>query len=205
MSPRGPCRPEASTHFRQRAGAGTVTNNGAGAATLTAGGDNTSTTFSGTLADGPGAAALAFIKSGTGALTLSGTNTYSGGTTLSAGTLAVGSNAGLGTGALTFANGTTLQAAANGLSLANGMTLNGSDTIDTQSNALALTGPIGGTGGLTKVGAGELELLGASSYAGATNVNSRTLVAGASNSFSAASAFTRVHGRGWRVSGSRRL
>jgi autotransporter-associated beta strand protein len=172
------------------AGAGTVTNNGAGAATLTAGGHNTSTTFSGTLADGPGAAALAFIKSGTGALTLSGTNTYSGGTTLSAGTLAVGSNAGLGTGALTFANGTTLQAAANGLSLANGMTLNGSDTIDTQSNALALTGPIGGTGGLTKVGAGELELLGASSYAGATNVNSGTLVAGASNSFSAASAFT---------------
>jgi autotransporter-associated beta strand protein len=144
----------------------------------------------GTACNASGATGGSLVKVGVGTLTLSGANTYSGGTLLEAGTLAVGSNAALGTGALTFANGTTLQAAANGLSLANGMTLNGTDAVDTQSNALTLTGPIGGTGGLTKVGAGELELLGPSSYAGATNVNSGTLVAGASNSFSAASAFT---------------
>src|SRR5262249_21201030 len=49
----------------------TVTNNGAIAAILTAGGDNTTTTFSGTLKDGPGAT-LKFVKSGSGNLTLTG-------------------------------------------------------------------------------------------------------------------------------------
>jgi len=63
------------------AGAGTVTNNGAIAAILTAGGDNTTTTFSGTLKDGPGAT-LKFVKSGSGNLTLTGTNNYTGGTTI---------------------------------------------------------------------------------------------------------------------------
>ena len=63
------------------AGAGTVTNNGAIAAILTAGGDNTTTTFSGTLKDGPGAT-LKFVKSGSGNLTLTGTNNYTGGTSI---------------------------------------------------------------------------------------------------------------------------
>jgi hypothetical protein len=44
----------------------------------------------------------------------------------------------LGTRTLTFANGTTLQAAANGLTLINAMILNGTDTVDTQANALVL-------------------------------------------------------------------
>jgi autotransporter-associated beta strand protein len=63
------------------AGSGTVTNNGASAATLTAGGDNTTTTFSGALKDGP-SAALGFVKTGSGFLTLTGTNTYTGRTTI---------------------------------------------------------------------------------------------------------------------------
>ncbi len=75
------------------AGAGTVTNSGA-AATLTAGADNTSTTFSGVLQNGPGT--LGLTKTGTGTLTLTGLNPFSGDTTVSAGALAIGNNDSLG-------------------------------------------------------------------------------------------------------------
>jgi autotransporter-associated beta strand protein len=72
-------------------GNGLVSNSGGinplGVATLTTGGDNTSTTFSGTLQDGP--SALGLTKTGTGTFTLSGNNTYTGATTLNGGTLDV--------------------------------------------------------------------------------------------------------------------
>ena len=70
------------------AGNGTVTNTGV-PATLTAGGDNATTTFSGII-QAFGAGTLALTKSGTGVLTLTGTNTYVGGTTISGGTLQLG-------------------------------------------------------------------------------------------------------------------
>src|SRR5271166_5349455 len=54
---------------------------------LTVGGDNTSTAFSGTLQNGPGA--LGLSKTGTGTLILSGTSTYSGLTDVKAGLLSV--------------------------------------------------------------------------------------------------------------------
>src|SRR5262245_17506352 len=154
-------------------GVSTIDTNGLGA------------TWSGVLSGNGGLA-----KIGAGKLTLSGLNTYSGGTRLDGGTLAVGSNTALGTGTLTFASGTTLQAAANGLTLANTLTLNGTDTIDTQANAMALSGSIGGTGGLAKVGTGTLKVSGANTYSGATTVTAGTLQAWAANTFSAASAFT---------------
>src|SRR6516165_8252532 len=154
-------------------GVSTIDTNGLGA------------TWSGVLSGNGGLA-----KIGAGKLTLSGLNTYSGGTRLDGGTLAVGSNTALGTGTLTFASGTTLQAAANGLTLANTLTLNGTDTIDTQANVMALSGSIGGTGGLAKIGTGTLKASGANTYSGATTVTAGTLQAGAANTFSAASAFT---------------
>src|SRR6516165_9757556 len=154
-------------------GVSTIDTNGLGA------------TWSGVLSGNGG---LAKIRAGK--LTLSGLNTYSGGTRLDGGTLAVGSNTALGTGTLTFASGTTLQAAANGLTLANTLTLNGTDTIDTQANVMALSGSIGGTGGLAKIGTGTLKVSGANTYSGATTVTAGTLQAGAANTFSAASAFT---------------
>src|SRR6516162_8554821 len=154
-------------------GVSTIDTNGLGA------------TWSGVLSGNGGLA-----KIGAGKLTLSGLNTYSGGTRLDGGTLAVGSNTALGTGTLTFASGTTLQAAANGLTLANTLILNGTDTIDTQANVMALSGSIGGTGGLAKIGTGTLKASGANTYSGATTVTAGTLQAGAANTFSAASAFT---------------
>ena len=68
--------------------AGAIVENGSAAtgATLTVGADNTSTTFAGVLQNG-GAANLALVKTGTGALTLSGASTYLGNTTVSNGTL----------------------------------------------------------------------------------------------------------------------
>jgi autotransporter-associated beta strand protein len=68
--------------------------------TISVGADNTSTTYSGTLVDG-GSASLALTKTGTGALTLSGTNGYTGGTTVNGGTL-IATNNGV------FADGTSL-------------------------------------------------------------------------------------------------
>ncbi len=70
------------------AGAGTINNvSGAGTPTLTCGGDNTSTTFSGTIANTTGT--LSLTKTGSGTLTCSGGNniTLDGTVTTSAGTL----------------------------------------------------------------------------------------------------------------------
>ena len=63
---------------------------GSGIKTLEVGALNTSTSFAGSIDDNPqttGTPTIAFIKVGTGTLTLSGTNTYSGATTVDAGTL----------------------------------------------------------------------------------------------------------------------
>jgi fibronectin-binding autotransporter adhesin len=142
-----------------------------GSKTLTVGGNNQSTTYGGRI-EGSGGS---LVKEGTGSLTLSGNSTYSGGTSLNAGTLAVGHNNALGTGALAFSNGTALQASANGLSLGNAMTLNGTNTVNTQTNTLTLNGVIGGTGSLTKSGTGTLILGGANTYSGGTTVSAGTL------------------------------
>src|SRR4029077_19218874 len=77
------------------AGAGTVTNGGGSGATLSAGANNTSTTFSGLLADG--SAQVALTKAGTGTLTLAAANTYTGVTTISAGSLSIAADSALGT------------------------------------------------------------------------------------------------------------
>ncbi|MEO5914802.1 MAG: autotransporter-associated beta strand repeat-containing protein [Luteolibacter sp.] len=55
---------------------------------ITVGGDNTSTAYSGVILDG-GTAALGIVKTGTGTLSLTGSNSYSGATTVSQGTLSI--------------------------------------------------------------------------------------------------------------------
>src|SRR4029077_8761897 len=175
-----------------------IENGAAGTATLT---DNTTgtDTYAGVLQDGA-AGILALIKSGAGSLTLSGANTYSGGTTLSAGTLNINNASALGTGTFTIAGGTTIDNTSGGaLSLTNAQTRNG-DFPFTGSNNLTFSGNvalgaatrqvtvsggtltesgvIGGTGGLTKAGAGTMVLSGSSAntYSGLTTVSAGTLI-----------------------------
>jgi outer membrane autotransporter protein len=115
-------------------GTGSVT---LGSASLSTGFDSTNTSFAGAIS---GSGSL--NKVGGGVFTLSGFNTYTGGTTVSGGTLGVGSNTAFGIGRLAIAPGATLQAAANNLSFPNAVVLGGSGTVDTQANALTLTGSI---------------------------------------------------------------
>ena len=220
-----------------------------GAATVNTGGNNTSTTFSGPISGGG-----ALVKSGTGTLTLAGTNSYGGGTTVSAGVLAgtsaslqgailnnaavvfsqpsdgtyAGAMTGSGTlfktgaGTLTltgtnsYAGGTViagggivipqdaaLGAASGSVSLGDTVstgtlgftnasqlsslrtfTLGAAGGIfNTAGSAVTLSGDIGGAGGLTKAGAGVLQLAHANSYTGPTLVAEGTLRSGAANAF----------------------
>jgi autotransporter-associated beta strand protein len=143
---------------------------------LTVGGNNGSTEVSGIISGTGGS----LVKAGTGTLTLSGANTYTGGTTLAGGTVSVGSDANLGdaAGALTFnggtlrITGTSFTSTARAVNLAAG---GGSLNIVDGANTLTVSHSIGGTGGLTKLGAGTLVLTGFNSYAGATIVNGGTL------------------------------
>jgi autotransporter-associated beta strand protein len=143
-------------------------------------------------------------KSGTGELVLSGANTFSGGTTLSAGTLSVGNNSALGSGALTI-NGGTLSATGGSRTVANSVSVGG-DFVIGGASALTLTGNInlgGGTrtitvnntatttfsgnitepwySGITKAGSGELVLSGTNTFTAPTTVSAGTLTL-ASNS-----------------------
>ena len=146
-------------------GSGTVTNSGSRLATLAAGGNNTSTTFSGTLQDGN--APLALVKTGSGTMTLTGTNGYSGGTTVLQGTL-VGNSA----------------------SLQGDIANNASLVFDQSANG-TYAGAISGSGSLTKAGVGTLYVTGNSTYSGATAVQTgRLQVTGGNNVLSANSAFT---------------
>lgn len=107
-------------------GVAIVQNASAGAATLTIGNSaNQASSFAGTIQDGSGGGALTVAKSGTGTLTLSGTNTYTGGTVLNAGTLAITSDANLGatSGDLTFAGNSTLNMNATGFVMNAGRTI----------------------------------------------------------------------------------
>nr|WP_051917470.1 autotransporter-associated beta strand repeat-containing protein [Brucella anthropi] len=116
-------------------------------------------------------------KSGDGTLTLSGTNTYSGGTFINGGVVSVGadSNLGASSGTLSFDGGTLHLTGSFNNSRA--VTLGaGGGTIQTSLlHSNEFSGTIGGTGKLTKNGAGTLTLAGDNSYTGGTVVNAGVL------------------------------
>jgi len=118
-------------------------------------------------------------KNGTGTVALTGSNTHSGGTVVNGGTLAVGADNHLGSGAggLAF-NGGTLRFD-GGFTTSRAVALNaGGGTLDTNGRDVTLTGVLSGAGGLTKSGVGNLTLSGANTYSGGTTVNAGTLQGG---------------------------
>ncbi|WP_245288127.1 autotransporter domain-containing protein [Bradyrhizobium sp. Ec3.3] len=144
--------------------------------TLNAGGGTIDTNGYDAALDGAVGGTGGLTKIGNGTLALTGVNSYSGGTAVNGGTLAVASDSSLGaaSGGLSL-DGGTLQFLA-GFSTARTVTLNaGGGTFDTNGFNATLDGPIGGAGGLTKIGSGTLVLAGISSYSGATTVNAGVL------------------------------
>jgi autotransporter-associated beta strand protein len=172
--------------------ANTATNSSATAVTLTVS-PTSADSYSGLITGN-----LALAMSGTGTLTLGGTNTYTGTTTITNGTLSISSDANLGTapGSATPAdlviNGGTLQATASfTLNSNRGIALgpssgSGTGTIDVTSGISLTYGGIvannGGTGSLTQVDTGTLVLSGVNTFGGsgaAVTVNGGLLSIGA--------------------------
>ena len=131
-------------------------------------------------------------KSGAGTLTLAALNTYSGATTINGGTIKVNSSSSLGaiTAGLTI-NAGTLEVS-TGFSTTRTITLG--DTASTfqidASQTYTPTTAIGGTGSLTKTGAGTMVLGAAETYSGSTTVSAGTLQINASNRVLDGSALT---------------
>ncbi len=109
----------------------------------------TNTTFGGVIS-GTGAV----LKTGAGALTLTGVNTYAGGTTISDGRLVAGASALPGN----VVNSATLEFA--------------------QTGAGTFASEISGSGDVVKSGAGALTLTGSNTYTGGTTISAGRLIAG---------------------------
>ncbi|MEI6713394.1 MAG: autotransporter-associated beta strand repeat-containing protein, partial [Verrucomicrobiota bacterium] len=156
-----------------------------------------------------GTSGQALVKSGSGVLTLSASNTFTGGARLNAGTIQVGNDGALGSGTLVLAGGklsgddaTTPRAIANAVSLTgdvafgdsiNSATLTfggnvslwGSYTLNVASG-VTFGGVLsdGGNGyGLTKSGSGVLVLGGVNTFTGPVSVSGGTLRAGSTSAF----------------------
>lgn len=165
----------ASNSVGSIAGAGVI-NIGTGY-TVTAGGDNTSTTFSGCISG-----AGNFTKSGSGVLTLSGTNNATGSTNVTSGTLEVTGYLSDST-AVNVSSGASYNvsssdkvgsiAGAGTINLANTRLLESGDSTST-----TFSGVIAGLGSLRKAGFGTLSLTGVNSYSGNTTIGVGTLMIG---------------------------
>ncbi len=114
-------------------------------------------------------------KINAGTLTLTNTNTYNLGTQVSGGTLAISSDANIGTGTLSLFNGTTLRANGTTTLSTDPIVLNGVVNFDSAGNSFTVNSVISGPGSLTKIGLGTLFLNGADVYEGNTLVSAGNL------------------------------
>ncbi|MEL7690744.1 autotransporter-associated beta strand repeat-containing protein [Citromicrobium bathyomarinum] len=123
-----------------------------------------------------GGGVLALFGSGT--VTLSGANTHSGGTYLYGGRLVLTNSSAVGTGDM-FANNATTISLASAVGLDNDLEFTGDIAFDQSAGDASFAGGITqfDTGSLTKTGAGNLVLSGASTYYGNTVVAEGTLTA----------------------------
>jgi fibronectin-binding autotransporter adhesin len=149
------------------------------------------------------------IKNGTGALTLSGSNTFTGGITLNTGTLNLANAAALGTGRFYINGGLINNTSGSSLSLStnnsqtwggdfgftgtNDLTigtaqnqgsvlLTGNRSISVVSSSLLVNSVISGSYGITKAGNGSLRLRGSNTFSGGVTVNAGYLFATGSTS-----------------------
>ncbi|MGN7614232.1 autotransporter-associated beta strand repeat-containing protein [Magnetococcales bacterium HHB-1] len=128
---------------------------------------STDTTFSGQI-NGSGQ----LLKQGDGDLILTGNNSFTGGTMLSSGTVTLGANNSLGSGAITLVEGTTVNLSTGTLN--NALIITGDVTFNNENNT-TLSGTISGDHDLVKSGTGILTLNGNNDYTGTTTVSGGTL------------------------------
>ena len=127
-----------------------------------------------------GAGAIQML--GTGNLTLSGNNTFTGSLSINSGNIAfsTASNLGAATGPINFGGGGLQWTGTNNTDISTRtITLSsGVATLELGANNVTLANSIGnnGTGGITKLGTGNLTLGGANLYAGNTAINAGGLV-----------------------------
>lgn len=115
-------------------------------------------------------------KVGGGTLTLSVPNSWGGDTTILGGAIAFPSLSSFGSGRITL-NGGGVRWLGNAANLSPRLNPLGSDggTFDTNGNNVTFTTGVRGTGSLTKLGAGTLQLTGLNDYSGATVVEAGAL------------------------------
>ena len=131
---------------------------GSGTGTIDTNGYNVS--YAGIMANN-GAGTGGFTKTGSGALTLTGSNTYSGPTGINGGTLIFSALENLGAGAsINFSGGTLQYASGNTADITARTVTLGSNggTIDTNGINIAFANATAGTGSFSKTGAGTLTL-----------------------------------------------
>ena len=137
-------------------------------------------TYAGVIAD-TGNGPLGLFKIGANMLTLTGSNTFTGGVNLAAGTLNFSNYAlnGL-NNAVTFNGGTLQWAAGNTQDVSGKINISSNNQtacLDTNGNNLTFAAGIGGAGGLTKLGGGNLVLANTNAYTGLTMIGAGTLTA----------------------------
>lgn len=130
----------------------------------------------------------ALFKTGAGTLTLTGANSYAGGTVVTGGAVAIAQDAALGgagggisLGDAVSSGGISFTNAAQLTSLRSVTLGSAGGVFNTTGATVTLSGGISGSGGLTKIGAGVLELAHSNSYTGPTVVSEGTLRSSASN------------------------